>query len=402
MNDALPPDLDDELRAALREEADRATSPADAWARLDERLAGDRAARRRGTTKALIGVAAAAAVAAAAIGVWQVRPEDSLQVDVTGDGTTTAATTAAATTVAPPTAPSTTPSTAPAPTTGATILPTTPSTAPAAGSLGALVAVTVDGRLVVVDVASGRELRELAALGDPRVEPVEGPGPNVITDVAVTPDGRRVFFDSCCEPAVGTIFEVPADGSREAEPIAMGTGPAVSPDGTKLAYTAIDSVVVRDLTTGEERTYPDPRATENPLAGQLTWSLDGKRVYYVHTRWGAPTGPVSALVELDLAAERAPRTVAEVTNEVFELPLALDDGRTVSVFRRAVNAGGALGAQLGERFVDTMTGATRDGSDTGVADRVWRPGGAPLYVLEDGRIVSGDRVVATGYRAATW
>ncbi len=90
-------------------------------------------------------------------------------------------------------------------------------------------AVTVDGRLVVLDAATGAELRQLADLGDPRGGGAEGPGPNHVTTVSVTPDGSTAYFDSCCEPAAGLIFAVPTDGSREPEPLTPRTRPRGEP-----------------------------------------------------------------------------------------------------------------------------------------------------------------------------
>ena len=187
-------------------------------------------------------VLAAAVVVLAAVGAWQLARDDDLEVNIGGETSTTIATTTTptpSTSVAPGTTAATVPPTVPLTVPLATAAPTT---APLATAPTAIVAVTVDGRLVVLDAATGAELRQLADLGDPRGGGAEGPGPNHVTTVSVTPDGSTAYFDSCCEPAAGMIFSVPTDGSRPPEPLTNGLGPAVSPDGRSLAHTAVNAV----------------------------------------------------------------------------------------------------------------------------------------------------------------
>ena len=132
-----------------------------------------------------------------------------------------------------------------------------------------------------------------------------GAGPNHVTTVSVTPDGSTAYLDSCCEPAAGLILAVPTDGSREPEALNPGLGPAVSPDGRLLAYTAINAVVVRDLTTGQEQVFTDPAYDESPLFGEVTWSRDGTKLCYAWERQGAgSTDAAASLVELTVTPGR--------------------------------------------------------------------------------------------------
>ena len=265
-------------------------------------------------------VLAAAVVVLAAVGAWQLASDDDLKVNTGGETSTTIGTTTAptpSTSIAPGTTAVTVPPTAP-PATAA------PTTAPPAAAATTIVAVTVDGRLVVLDAATGAELRELANLGDPRGGGAEGPGPNHVTTVSVSPDGSTAYYDSCCEPAAGLVSVIPTDGSTEPEPVNPGLGPAVSPDGRFLAYTAINAVVVRDLTTGQEQVFTDPAYDESPLFGEVTWSRDGTKLYYAWERQGAgSTDATASLVELTVTPGATPRVLAEVPGVGDDEPAGL-------------------------------------------------------------------------------
>jgi hypothetical protein len=136
------------------------------------------------------------------------------------------------------------------------------------------VAVTTDGRLVVVNTATGREVRQLAAEGNPTEPPPdEGPGPNVIDDVALSPDGRTVWYSTCCEPAGGNLYRVPLDGSSPPQRIASGYSPTVSLDGRYVAITTIFGATIVDHVGDNSRIWSDP-ASQGGYQ-EVAWSLDG-------------------------------------------------------------------------------------------------------------------------------
>lgn len=146
-----------------------------------------------------------------------------------------------------------------------------------------LVAVTTGGELEQLDPSTGAPLRTLAsgATGD---------------ETAVSPDGSKVYF----ETAVGCmheIEEVPISGGTP-QVVASGSDPAMSPDGTRLAYArqpftnggtcqgqlyapAFYELVVRQISTGSETTYPISPQLENgpprPI-DHLSWSSDGQEL----------------------------------------------------------------------------------------------------------------------------
>jgi WD40-like Beta Propeller Repeat len=151
---------------------------------------------------------------------------------------------------------------------------------PAAATPPAMVAVTTGGALVTLNSSTGvveQTLVPSGVLGD---------------EVSVAPDGL-VFF-AVQNGCSSTIEEVPVGGGSVAT-IATGSLPAVSPDGTKLAYasmpsltqgcvpnvtdlTALYQVKIRMLSTGATISLPANPASEDsglpvPIS-HLSWSAD--------------------------------------------------------------------------------------------------------------------------------
>ena len=148
-----------------------------------------------------------------------------------------------------------------------------------------IVAVTSAGTLEVIDPTTGTAQRTLAtgATGD---------------EVARSPNGATVYFEvgSGCEHQ---IESVPFTGGSP-NVVAAGMDPAVSPDGTELAYArqpdqtmpdcltglsnpaSAFAVVVRQLSSGRETTYPmSPQAVATGLPAPIThlsWAPDGHRL----------------------------------------------------------------------------------------------------------------------------
>jgi hypothetical protein len=141
-----------------------------------------------------------------------------------------------------------------------------------------IVAVTNQGALVVLDPLTGIARKILVRDGV------------LAGAVSVSPDGRTVYFATRhgCE---GTIESIPAAGGRVSV-IAPGVLPAVSPDGTRVAFVrmpdgcgragsaaASPEVVVRDLAGGGETVLPAaPDPASAGAVPELSWSPDGKRL----------------------------------------------------------------------------------------------------------------------------
>jgi hypothetical protein len=149
------------------------------------------------------------------------------------------------------------PSTTAPDTTGTTGGPRDPAELPPRPDV--LVGVTEDGRLVVIDVDTGEELRELWALADPTAPLPDDAeiAPNHIAGVALHPNGRDVFVETCCEPAGGSIFTLAIDGStgEPTRPTHSGYGMDVSADGRWLAAMSTNLLLLQDLEGDDTRSF---------------------------------------------------------------------------------------------------------------------------------------------------
>lgn len=249
-------ELDDLIRDALDAEA-RAVAPDTdaAWERLDVA-----AARRRWRPTTVLAVAAAAAitlvVAAVVVGGTD---DDELNVGPATSGASTSA---------------------PSSTTGAT----------SPGRSGAppnvVVGVQEDGWLYVFDRATG-DTRRLVFGGDPQSPPVgqEEGGPSYIDGVDLSPDGRHVYYSTCCEPASGTTYRIPVVGGTP-ERVGDGAFPRVSPDGRWIATSAGPLILVRPVPQPGEA-MPAVTYELECCARDLAWSPDGTKLAFAAAT-GAP------------------------------------------------------------------------------------------------------------------
>src|SRR3546814_18136695 len=85
-----------------------------------------------------------------------------------------------------------------------------------------VLAVTEDGRLVLLRTADGAEVSELADLGSGEATE-DNPAPPPITGVAVRPGTSEVSVEPCCEPAAGHRLRV-AQASTGADPGSGASG----------------------------------------------------------------------------------------------------------------------------------------------------------------------------------
>ena len=155
---------------------------------------------------------------------------------------------------------------------------------PAAAAEPGIVAVTSAGALVTLDPSTGVVDQTLVASG------VEG------DEVSVAPSGL-VYF-AVQNGCTNTIEDVPVGGGSVAV-IGPGSVPAVSPDGTKLAYasqpsltvgcvpnttdlTALYQVKIRTLTSGATISLPPVPAKQDSGLPEpifhLSWATDGQHL----------------------------------------------------------------------------------------------------------------------------
>lgn len=145
------------------------------------------------------------------------------------------------------------------------------------------VAVTADGRLVVLDPTTGEELRELMD-GIPTDDPAKN-------DIAVTPDQREVYVAVPAEETGGgtDIVRVPVVGGEPEVVATDATSPAVSPDGDTLAYVEHvgdgpghpePRLVRRDLGSGDEVRLAVADEDAYHYVSEVTWTADGQQLAF--------------------------------------------------------------------------------------------------------------------------
>ena len=175
------------------------------------------------------------------------------------------------------------PATSPAP-----AQPAAPSSGSGPARPTVLAAVNTSGKVEILDPATGAVVRTLAT------------GAALSDEVALSPDAKTVYYQkqSGC---FGQIARVAVGGGSPTD-VAPGSLPAISPDGTKLAYAhesqasslnptacqGTDSdpgtywMAVRNLATGTETQFPlPPEVTQTGLAppiSHLSWAPDGRHV----------------------------------------------------------------------------------------------------------------------------
>lgn len=167
----------------------------------------------------------------------------------------------------------------------------------------ALVAVRSTGEVALVDSATGTVVRVLATHQ-----------PGAVGAPAITPDRRSVYY--AVDPGCGTggLHRVALDGRSAPELVGKGVAPAVSPDGRSLAYARAavaggcpNAVVVRDLTTGAERTwaYPDGEEFRSALylegvIARIAWAPDSRRLAYTLSYEGDTVAVLDTVTHSDL------------------------------------------------------------------------------------------------------
>src|SRR5215469_2605452 len=155
--------------------------------------------------------------------------------------------------------------------------------------------VVVTGR-ARIEVVSSRTLRVMRTIA---TNAAMFAGPETLT---ASPSGV-LFFDSARDYSE-RVMSVPLAGGPVRQ-VAYGRTPAISPDGTLLAYVAENKgsatlgpaptgIVVRDLASGAQRTWALPPGSYIPA---MTWSPDGR-----HLAVTTAAGPSPVTVVLDTQA----------------------------------------------------------------------------------------------------
>lgn len=213
---------------------------------------------------------------------------------------------------------------------------TTPSSPDPEPVQDAAVTVQADGRVVVLDPATGEEVRELladVAVGDP-----------ASNDLAVTPDGSAAFVGVPAEDPDGAseIVRVPVAGG-EPETVAQGSMPAISPDGRTLAYVRFEEpadadqpglpqpvLVLHDLGSDEQTRLT--RTQPFHFIPDVAWTADGAQVVFTAGEIYTGLYAIDRDAEsLDEARRLGPDVEAEGDTTSWGPVAALGDGRLAVV-----------------------------------------------------------------------
>ncbi|MEE9533605.1 MAG: amidohydrolase family protein, partial [Acidimicrobiia bacterium] len=144
-------------------------------------------------------------------------------------------------------------------------------------------------------------------------------------DVATSPDGQWLIFTM-----LGHLFRLPVEGGEAAQ-LTFGpyydTDPAVSPDGTRVAFVSDRDGSEGNLFVLELATGQITQVTHEPWAGRPTWSPDGQAIVYLRfVREATVPGSTPALVRRVALSGGEPETLSappRLFRSVFYLP----DGR---------------------------------------------------------------------------
>jgi Tol biopolymer transport system component len=277
-----------------------------------------------------------------------------------------------------------------------------------------MVVVTSKGAVLVVDATTGEPRDTLAPPGsaDGTHKPSRAPG------------GTIYFSKQGVDCGYPTLFEVPLDGSREPRRLGNGGAPAVSPDGTRLAYFTPSNgcigatLVVRNLATGKEQRWEAPESDgyfSNGAITAIAWAPDGRRLAFQFDWEGSGVYLLDTGVpgRLDTARPVEPKRQPDNTSLALRgwHPI---DGRLAVAALCCLSPDGMTSTEVHDRtrtfLVDPATGESTDLHRAGEAAFSMDYDGSGqwmLWISEDGFLRvrdprGGERSVRQGYASATW
>jgi Tol biopolymer transport system component/DNA-binding SARP family transcriptional activator len=159
-------------------------------------------------------------------------------------------------------------------------------------------AISPDGRLIAYSAGTPGHMRiSVRPMSGGNAVEVSGESMQQHRWPSWSPDGSRLAFlaiDGDRGGDIGRLFVVPARGGARqlvAEGLSFFSTPAWSPDGRFIAYPLRDSIIIRDLQSGSSRNvWAGPRGRVNRALSSgssmwaihsLAWSPDGRRLSFV-------------------------------------------------------------------------------------------------------------------------
>jgi hypothetical protein len=180
--------------------------------------------------------------------------------------------------------------------------------------------ITADGQVVLGDAATGAPTRVLVPT------PTDGSQVNA-GGVALAPDAKDVYYTRTEQDEDGeyeySVMRVSTSGGTP-ERISRGTRPAISPDGTTLAYVrGSTQLVLRDIDTGHEQAFrgllPGYRLQD------LSFAVTDDRTYLLYTAAAGDEAPAE-LFKLDLLTVAAIASLSDAARLGPPAPPAVEEG----------------------------------------------------------------------------
>jgi len=300
----------------------------------------------------------------------------------------------------------------PTPSTIAPAATSTTTTAAPAVRPATWVAIDRTGRLLVLSAETGEVQRVLGEFDHPTECP-QGDEPAAgcewVVEVALSPDGATVFYETCCEPAPGNVYRVPVTGG-EPELVVHGGFPAVDPGGTRLAVVELQWVAVQPLAGGPAERFADDEGGATGFVHGMTWSPDGESIAFSVSDASAESLRLHVLRVGEASDFGDARPVPQPPADSWTLPAYRRDGLLFVAEQELLLDGRPTGPARG-LVVDPRTGAVVEEFEYGGAvqsQHLDATGSHLLYTLHDGSVrwrspdgASGV-LAGDGYLAATW
>lgn len=194
------------------------------------------------------------------------------------------------------------------------------------------------------------DFTELQRIGnDPNNDNVQGDY-NVVETVAVDPNTCKPFIGTCCEPVTGiTYYDI--DKPVDQWGILYGHYPSISPDGTRLAYSAYEDVTVASLEDPQTAlaTIKQP-GPEQATIYDMVWLTNDELVLLGFTADGAYLWPISVGSKTLSEPVLITDAVSQSKGDIWSVGLVGVDGDHL-----VVRVPGDGGAMLQRRSLDTLT-----------------------------------------------